>query len=217
MNLTFFFSKQRILLTVGALATGCALVPPAPEAVPPAPVLPVVSTPAAVPVPAAPAPVDAPAVIAAPAAAPSVPEEVVIAMGVLSDISRAMSAGGDSLRREIATTTATWAKTKTDAVRLKLAALTVVASAGPADDQRALSLLEPWYGKSAEPSSYKAVADLIIIPLIEKQKSMREQQKQLDAQKERADSLKKELDQTTAKLDALRQLERNLGNRRRTP
>jgi uncharacterized protein YukE len=146
----------------------------------------------------------------------AVPEDVTTVASILAEISRAIQAGGEVLRREIATTTGAWNRAKTDVARLKLAGLTALTSAGPADDARALSLLEPWLGKSSEANAYKAAADVIAIPLIEKLRLIREESKKADAIRERADALKKELDATTQKLEALRQLERNL-TRRRTP
>jgi hypothetical protein len=206
-----------LLGTAGLVLHGCALQPPTadPPAAPPAPQPVVALAPVSAPLPVAPSPtlvVPAPT----PAPAPAAADDVVIVSTILSELSKAIQAGGELLRREIATANGNWTRVKSDATRLKLAGLVALASAGPADDARALSLLEPWLGKNAEANAYKAAADLISIPLLEKQRLMREEAKKSDAAREKADQLKKELDATTQKLEALRQLERNLG-RRRTP
>jgi hypothetical protein len=207
-------NHQRVLVFgVGIALSGCNLQPVLPDAPP------VVNTPPVAVVAAAPAPTPAPPAPApapTPAPAPAVADDVVAVATILSEISRAMLAGGDLLRREIATATAAWNRAKTDAARLKLAGLTALASAGPSDDARALSLLEPWLGKGAEANAFKVAADILAIPLIEKLRLMREETKKADAMRERVDSLKRELDATSQKLEALRQLERNL-SRRRTP
>ncbi len=140
-------------------------------------------------------------------------DEVVVA-GILGEVSRAMSVGGDTLKREIASASAAWGVARTDATRLKLALLLAMISSGLADDQRALSLLEPWSGKSVGPSAFKSAADIVVILVSERARLLREEVKRTDAQRERAETAKKELDATTQKLNALRQLERNLGRRK---
>lgn len=191
---------------VGATLSACTLLPPVPEPIPATPIVTPDKTESPVVVPTA----QVPAVVAAPA----VPEDVVVVNSILSDVSKALQAGGDLLRREIATATASWTREKSSANRLKLASLTAFSSAGPADDARALSLLEPWIGKSAEQNAFKAAADFLTIPLLEKQKYMRDEQRKTEAQRERADQLKKELDATQQKLEAMRELERSLSRRR---
>ncbi len=158
--------------------------------------------------PTPPAPV-VPVVIAQPAAT----EDTLVVISVLTDVSKALSGGGDSLRREMASSNAAWAKARTDSTRLKLAVLAAITSGGATDDQRALSLLEPYLSRTADANAYKALAELIAIPLQEKAKQMREEFKKTETQRERADNLKKELDATQQKLEALRKLERSLGRR----
>jgi hypothetical protein len=182
-----------------------------------APEPPTQATPIAIPA----AQIPAPVIIAPPptppapvvTAQPPATEDTLVVISVLTDVSKALSGGGDSLRREMASSNAAWAKARTDSTRLKLAVLAAITSGGASDDQRALSLLEPYLSRTADANAYKALAELIAIPLQEKAKQMREEIKKTETQRERADNLKKELDATQQKLEALRKLERSLGRR----
>jgi hypothetical protein len=197
------------------LLSGCGalqpLVSPAPAPEPAIAAAPVVvalaPTPAPVAIPAAQiAPIS-------PVSAPQVPDDVVTATQIMSEVTKALSGGGDSLRRENTAALAAWAKVRTDATRLKVALMAIVTSAGPADDQRALSLLEPLLARGAEPSMFKTVAEMVAFPLLEKNRLVREEQKKAEAARVQAEAAKKELDVVQQKLDQMRQLERSLGKR----
>ncbi len=194
------------------LLAGCTL----PELKPDAP--PTVAAPPAQ-VALAPAPTPAPETtvvvvpIPPPAPPPAVGEDVVAVSLVMADVAKALSGGGDSLRRENASAVAAWGRARTEANRLRVALMAIVTSAGPADDQRALSLLEPFLARGAEPSMFKTVAELVAVPLIEKSRLVREEQKKAEAARVAAEASKKELDVVQQKLEALRQLERSLGKR----
>jgi hypothetical protein len=144
---------------------------------------------------------------------PVVAEDILITSQILSEVAKALSGGGDSLRRENASAIAAWGRARTEANRLRLALMAIVTSAGPADDQRALSLLEPFLARGADPSMFKTVAELVAVPLLEKSRLVREEQKKAEAARVAAEASKKELDVVQQKLEALRQLERSLGKR----
>jgi hypothetical protein len=190
---------------------GCSLIevkPDAPVAAPPAP-------PPQVAIAPAPPPETTVIVVPIPPPPPAsvVAEDVVVASQILSEVTKAMSGGGDSLRRENAAAVAAWGRARTEANRLRVALMAIVTSAGPADDQRALSLLEPFLARGAEQTMFKAVAELVAVPLIEKSRLVREEQKKAEAARVAAEASKKELDVVQQKLEALRQLERSLGRR----
>jgi hypothetical protein len=190
---------------------GCSLIevkPDVPVAAPPAP-------PPQVAIAPAPPPETTVIVvpIPPPPPAPVVADDVVVASQILSEVTKAMSGGGDSLRRENAAAVAAWGRARTEANRLRVALMAILTSAGPADDQRALSLLEPFLARGAEQTMFKAVAELVAVPLIEKSRLVREEQKKAEAARVAAEASKKELDVVQQKLEALRQLERSLGRR----
>jgi hypothetical protein len=194
------------------LLSGCSvlepIIAPAPEPVAaPTPVIVALApTPAPVAIPAAQIPTPAPV------STPQVPD-VVAATQILGEVTKALSGGGDSLRRENTAAVAAWGKARTDATRLKVALMAVVTSTGPVDDQRALSLLEPLLARGAEPSMFKTVAEMVAFPLLEKNRLVREEQKKAEAARLQAEAAKKELDVVQQKLDQMRQLERSLGRR----
>ncbi len=195
---------------VALLLSGCAELLVKPESTapvtPPTPQIALASTPIPIAeIVVAPTPTPAPA--------PSVADDVIVSSQIVAEVVRALSGGGDSLRRENASAVAAWGRARTEANRLRVALMAIITSAGPADDQRALSLLEPFLARGAEPSMFKSVAELVAVPLLEKARLVREEQKKTEAARAQAEASKKELDVVQQKLEALRQLERSLSKR----
>lgn len=118
------------------------------------------------------------------------------ALGLLVDLQRYCLESGDDLKRELATANAALTHARSDANRIRLAMLLTLPAAGPTDDPRALSLLEPLVSKSATPSPLKQVAAVLYAQIAERSRSLREEQKKTAAAQE--------------KLDALRAVERSL-------
>jgi len=184
-----------------ALLTACAAAPPAPapQAVAPAPVAPVAHE--SLPVTPVPVPevviVQAPpqTSVQAPAPAPPVNEEEEQALALLVDLQRYSVESGDDLKRDLAAANLAMTRTKSDASRIRLAMLLTLASAGPPDDARAISLLDPLVGKS-NASPLKQIATVLYAQIVERTRSVKEEQKKTAAAQE--------------KLDALRAVERSL-------
>ncbi len=130
-----------------------------------------------------------------PAPAPPVNEEEEQALALLVDLQRYAVESGDDLRRELAAANVAMTRTRTDASRIRLAMLLTLPSAGPPDDARALSLLEPMIGKGNS-SPLKQIATVLYAQIAERARSVREEQKKTAAAQD--------------KLDALRAVERSL-------
>jgi hypothetical protein len=198
--------RVRCLAAVVALVFlgSCAAAPPAPapavQAAAPAPAEaakpePLVVTP--VPVPAlviVQAPPQAP--VQAPPAAPAVNEEEQQALALLADLQRYVLDPTEDLKRELAAANAALARTRSDASRIRVAMLLTLPAAGPPDDARALSLLEPVVARTGSGSPLKQIAALLYAQIVERGRSVREEQKRTAAAQE--------------KLDALRAVERSL-------
>jgi hypothetical protein len=194
------------------LLASCAAPPPAPEPAAPAPVVqiqpePLPVTPVPVPQvvivhspPQAPAPQQAAAPLQAAApqqvTAPQVNEEEQQALLLLVDLQRYVVEAGEDLRRELAAANLALTRARSDANRIRLAMLLTLPTAGPPDDARALSLLEPVIGKGGNPSPLKQIASLLYAQISERARSVREEQRKTAAAQE--------------KLDALRAVERSL-------
>jgi hypothetical protein len=140
----------------------------------------------------------APQQVAAPqqAAAPQVNEEEQQALSLLVDLQRYAAEAGDDLRRELAAANLALSRARSDANRIRVAMLLTLPTAGPPDDARALSLLEPIVGRSGNASAMKQIASLLYAQIIERARSVREEQRKTAAAQE--------------KLDALRAVERSL-------
>ena len=183
-----------------ALLAACAAPPPAPVPAAAAPVVqiqpePLPVTPVPVPQivivqspPQAPAP--------QPAAAPQVNEEEQQALSLLVDLQRYAVEAGEDLRRELAAANLALTRARSDANRIRLAMLLTLPTAGPPDDARALSLLEPVVGRGGNASPMKQIASLLYAQISERARSVREEQRKTAAAQE--------------KLDALRAVERSL-------
>jgi len=186
-----------------ALLTACAAAPPAPapQAVAPSPVAPVAHE--SLPVTPLPVPevvivqVPPQSSVQAPAPTPTPPvnEEEEQALALLVDLQRYAVESGDDLKRELAAANLAMNRSKTDASRIRLAMLLTLASAGPPDDARAMSTLEPLVGKT-NASPLKQIATVLYVQIVERTRSVKEEQKKTAAAQE--------------KLDALRAVERSL-------
>jgi hypothetical protein len=130
------------------------------------------------------------------AAAPPVNEEEQQALSLLVDLQRYAAEAGDDLRRELAAANLALSRARSDANRIRVAMLLTLPTAGPPDDARALSLLEPIVGRSGNASAMKQIASLLYAQIIERARSVREEQRKTAAAQE--------------KLDALRAVERSL-------
>jgi len=131
-----------------------------------------------------------------PAPAPQVNEEEQQALALLIDLQRYAVEPGDDLRRELAAANAALARTRNDANRIRLAMLLTLPPAGPPDDARAVSLLEPIVSRTGNASPLKQIAAVLYAQIIERTRSVREEQRKTAAAQE--------------KLDALRAVERSL-------
>jgi hypothetical protein len=195
------------VLAAGAslsLLASCAAAPPAsvPEVAAPVPT----AAPRPEPLPVTPVPVppvvivqsppQSPAQVPAPVMVPAVNEEEQQALALLADLQRYVLDPAEDLRRELAAATAALARSRNDVSRIRVAMLLTLPAAGPPDDARALSLLEPVVARSGNNSPLKQVAALLYAQIVERGRSVREEQKRTAAAQE--------------KLDALRAVERSL-------
>jgi hypothetical protein len=175
-----------------------AAAPPKPDPLPvtplPVPEIVIVQSPPPSPAPSAqppPAPAAQPAV-----AQPPVNEEEQQALALLADLQRYVSDPAEDLRRELAAANAALSRARTDANRIRVALLLTLPAAGPPDDVRALTLLEPLVARTGASSVLKQIAALLYAQIVERARSLREEQKRTAVAQE--------------KLDALRAVERSL-------
>ncbi len=199
--------KRRISawLAIAALG-GCAAAPPAPAPVAVAPAPAVAPKPEALPVTPVPVPAivivqspaqpPAPSPAQPPVALPQVNEDEQQALALLADLQRYAVDPGEDLKRELVAANTALARTRSDANRIRVAMLLTLPLAGPPDDARALSLLEPVVGKSGNSSPLKQIAGVLYAQILERSRSVREEQRRTAAAQE--------------KLDALRAVERSL-------
>ena len=199
--------KRRIAacLAIAALG-GCAAPPPVPVPVAVAPAPAVAPKPEALPV--TPVPVPAIMIVQSPAqppspspaqppvALPQVNEDEQQALALLADLQRYAVDPGEDVKRELVAANTALARTRSDANRIRVAMLLTLPLAGPPDDARALSLLEPVVGKSGNSSPLKQIAVVLYAQILERSRSVREEQRRTAAAQE--------------KLDALRAVERSL-------
>jgi hypothetical protein len=184
-------SARRTAFAALVLIAGCAT-PPPPRAEPaPAPP-PVVAEvkPEPIPVVVEPPP---PVVIIqqAPAVAPPpVNEEEQQAIALLSDLQRYAGESPEDLRRELAAANQAVNRARTEANRIRLAVLTTLPAAGPADDARALALLESVFGKSAGTSPVKQLAVVLYLQIAERTRGVAEERKKTAAAQEKLDQLR---------------------------
>jgi hypothetical protein len=159
------------------------------------------------PLPVTPVPVPSVVIVQTPAAPPppavvpppvtqSLNEEEQQALSLLADLQRYVSDSSEDLKRELAGANAALARTRSDVNRIRMAMLLTMPAAGPPDDARALSLLEPLVSKTGTSSPLKQLATLLYAQIVERARIVREEQKRTAAAQE--------------KLDALRAVERSL-------
>jgi hypothetical protein len=199
-------SRRRGCVAAGiagfALLAACAAPVPAPAPnVAPTPVVQVAQEP----LPVTPVPVPPVVIVQSPprptvpqpqAPAPPVNEEEQQALALLVDLQRYAVESGDDLKRELAAANLALTRTRSDVNRIRLAMLLTLPTAGPPDDLRALSLLEPIVGRSGNASPLKQIAAVLYAQITERSRSVREEQRKTAAAQE--------------KLDALRAVERSL-------
>ena len=143
---------------------------------------------AAVPPPAAPAP-------PLPVATEPSPEERELA-ALLADLQRYGTLGPDELRRELQAMTQTVARTRSDAIRLRLAVLHTLSRQSPQDDQRALQLLDAVAKANPGTPALKQLAAVLQVQVAERVRAVRDEQAKSEA--------------ALQKLEALRAMERSL-------
>ena len=207
----------RLAARLAALALlGCAAAPPVPlpaatagtethspkpDPLPvnplPVPAIVIVQSPPSTPPPApSAAPSNAQVATVQPTLTAPVNEEDQQALALLADLQRYASDPVDDLKRELAGASAAFARTRSDANRIRVAMLLTLPAAGPPDDARALSLLEPLVKGNSGNSPLKQIASVLYAQIVERARTLREEQKRTAAAQE--------------KLDALRAVERSL-------
>jgi hypothetical protein len=161
------------------------------EPVPERTVPPPAQTPAPTPPPAAAAPAPIIIVQEAPAAAPPVNEDEQQALALLADLQRYAGAPADELRRELASVSqASNPRVRTDVNRIRLAVLLTMPNAGPADDARALGLLESVAGKTGGASPLKQLAIVLYAQIAERMRTVGEERKRSALAQEKLDQLR---------------------------
>jgi hypothetical protein len=143
---------------------------------------------AAVPPPVAPAP-------PLPVATEPSPDERELA-ALLADLQRYGALGPDELRRELQAMTQTVARTRSDAMRLRLAVLHTLSRQSPQDDQRALQLLDTVAKANPGTPALKQLAAVLQVQVAERVRAVRDEQAKSEA--------------ALQKLEALRAMERSL-------
>jgi hypothetical protein len=138
-----------------------------------------------------------PSVVAVPPAVATAPppREDVELIVLLADLQRYGALPPDEVRRELANLTASLARQRTDANRVRLAVLYTLAH-GTQDDQRALQLLDNVSRSNGGSPAVKQLAFVLQAQIVGRQRAVREEQQRADA--------------ALQKLEALRQMERSL-------
>jgi len=127
---------------------------------------------------------------------PAEPTEDQQLLALLADLQRYGSMSADDLRRELAGTSATLARQRSDANRVRLGVLYTMVRATPADDQRALQLFENVAKSNPGPTPIKQLAAVLQTQVTERQRAVRDEQQKAD--------------KAIQKLEALRDMERSL-------
>jgi len=143
---------------------------------------------AAVPPPAAPA-------LPLPVATEPSPDERELA-ALLADLQRYGTLGPDEMRRELQAMTQTVARTRSDAMRVRLAVLHTLSRQSPQDDQRALQLLDVVVKANPGTPALKQLAAVLQVQITERVRAVRDEQAKSEA--------------ALQKLEALRAMERSL-------
>jgi hypothetical protein len=143
---------------------------------------------AAVPPPSAPA-------LPLPVATEPSPDERELA-ALLADLQRYGTLGPDEMRRELQTMTQAVARTRSDALRVRLAVLHTLSRQSPQDDQRALQLLDAVAKANPGTPALKQLAAVLQVQVAERVRAVRDEQAKSEA--------------ALQKLEALRAMERSL-------
>jgi len=131
----------------------------------------------------------------APAAAePSAEEREFTAL--LADLQRYAALPGEEARRELAAQSQALNRTRSDAVRVRVAVLHTLSRQGAQDDQRALQLLDAVVKTNPAPVAVKQLAAVLSAQIAERVRAVREEQARSEA--------------ALQKLEALRAMERSL-------
>ena len=141
--------------------------------------------------PAAPDPAPAPP----PAAIEPSAEEREFA-SLLADLQRYAALPGEEARRELAAQTQLLNRTRSDAVRVRVAVLHTLSRQGAQDDQRALQLLDAVIKANPAPVAVRQLAAVLSAQIAERVRAVREEQARSEA--------------ALQKLEALRAMERSL-------
>ncbi len=144
---------------------------------------------------AEPEPAPSPAPAASPAPTATEPTEEQQLMVLVADLQRYGTLGPEEVRRETATVNGALGRQRTDANRIRLAVLYTMAHT-PADDQRAVQLLEAVMKASPGSPGMRQLAAVLQVQVSERMRVVREEQAKAN------DALQK--------LEALRAMERSL-------
>lgn len=128
------------------------------------------------------------------AAEPSAEEREFAAL--LADLQRYAALPGEEARRELVTQTQLLNRTRSDAVRVRVAVLHTLARQGAQDDQRALQLLDAVVKSNPAAVAMKQLAAVLSAQIAERVRAVREEQARSEA--------------ALQKLEALRAMERSL-------
>jgi len=128
------------------------------------------------------------------AAEPSAEEREFTAL--LADLQRYAALPGEEARRELAAQTQALNRTRSDAVRVRVAVLHTLSRQGAQDDQRALQLLDAVVKANPAPVAVKQLAAVLSAQIAERVRAVREEQARSEA--------------ALQKLEALRAMERSL-------
>jgi isochorismate hydrolase len=123
------------------------------------------------------------------------PEEREFA-ALLADLQRYAGLAADELRKELAAQTQALGRTRSDAVRMRVAVLHTMTRQGAQDDQRALQLFEAVVKGSPGSGAVKQLAVVLSAQVAERVRAVREEQARSEA--------------ALQKLEALRAMERSL-------
>jgi hypothetical protein len=172
---------------VPPLAQAAVAVDPEPEPAPPTPATQVVTLP-----PPAPVPPPTTTIIVTPE--PSAEDKEFAAL--LADLQRYGGLSPEDQRREQQAMTQALARTRSDAVRVRLAVLHTLTRQSVQDDQRALALFESVMKSNPGPVAIKQLATVLSLQVAERVRAVRDEQAKSEA--------------AIQKLEALRAMERSL-------
>jgi hypothetical protein len=115
---------------------------------------------------------------------------------LLGDLQRYNTLSPDELRREQQTVNQQLARTRSDAVRLRLAVLHTLTRQNVQDDQRALQLFDGVVKSNPGPTAVKQLAAVLSVQVAERIRAVKDEQARSEA--------------AIQKLEALRAMERSL-------